>query len=75
MTAGLPEIPSGPLDRMPSGFATSSEREQLLRTVLADAGVVLGAYDEVIVRWLVAVPDWSTFAAVVSWIVRAAKHP
>lgn len=73
MTPDLPAIPSGPVDRMPAGFGTAAEREALLRGVLADANVALGAYDEVIVRWLATGPDWWTFATLVSWIRRAAR--
>jgi len=74
MTADLPAIPSDPVDRMPTGFATAAEREAILRQVLADAGLTLGAYDEVIVKWMVNTLDWWTFATVVSWIQRAARE-
>jgi hypothetical protein len=73
VTDDLPVIPDGPVERMPAGFATASEREAILRQVLGDAGVQLGAYDEVTVRWLATGPDWWTFATVVSWIQRAAE--
>ena len=72
MTAGVPAIPDGPIHRSPAGFATTSEREQLLRQTLADAGVTVGAYDDVIVRWLASTPDWPTFAVLTSWVKRAA---
>jgi hypothetical protein len=67
-------IPHGPLDSRPDGYATTSERETLLRQLLADASVRLGAYDEVTVRWLATSPDWWTFAGIASLIRRAARE-
>lgn len=74
MTTDLPAIPVGPIDRKPSGSATTSEREELLRQVLADAGVELGADDERIVTWFADCVDWSTFAVIASWVRRAARE-
>ena len=74
MTADTPAIPDGPLDRMPAGFATGAERDQLLRQTLAEAGVELGAYDEVIVKWMVNTLDWWTLATIASLIRRAARE-
>lgn len=65
-------IPTGPLDREPDGYLPGTEREALLRRILADAGVQLGRYDEAMVAWL-ADWDWSTFAAITSLIQRAAS--
>jgi hypothetical protein len=72
MTADPPNIPAGPIDTEPIGFRPSREQEATLRSILADAGVELGAYDERIVRWFADFADWSTFAVIASWIQRAA---
>lgn len=59
---------------MPAGYATGAERDQMLRQTLADAGVELGAYDEVIVKWMVNTLDWWTLATIASLIRRAARE-
>lgn len=71
MTADPPHIPVGPIDTEPVGFRPSREQEATLRSILAAAGVELGAYDERIVRWF-AGWDWGMFAVIASWIQRAA---
>jgi hypothetical protein len=73
MTADPPNIPAGPIDTEPIGFRPSREQEAILRDTLAAAGVELGAYDERTVRWFAEFADWSTFAVIASWIVRAAN--
>ena len=69
-----PAIPTGPIDREPSGFRPSAEMEAILRDTLTAADVELGAYDERIVRWFAQFADWSTFAVITSWIARANKQ-
>ncbi|MEU1273034.1 hypothetical protein [Streptomyces sp. NPDC005799] len=71
MTAAIPD---GPLDSRPDGYATAAERDAILRQLLTDANVRLGAYDEVTVRWLVNTLDWWTFAGVASLIRQAARE-
>lgn len=73
MTADPPGIPAGPIETEPIGYRPSAEQEAILRSVLAAAGVELGAYDERIVSWLADFADWSTFAVIASWIGRAAS--
>ena len=74
MTANLPPIPTGPLEVAPPGFQPAEAQAILLRQVLTEAGVELGAYDERIVAWL-ATWSWSTVAPVLAWIKQAAKGP
>ena len=63
MTADLPGIPSARIDAEPLDYPTpgvypaAAAREALLRAVLADAGVELGAYDERIVAWFADFAD------------------
>lgn len=77
----LPGIPSGRIDREPLDYPTPGvfpsaiEREGLLRDVFRAAGVELGLYDERIAAWLAQTSDWSTFAVIASWIMRAASGP
>lgn len=68
-----PNIPAGPIEAEPIDYRPSAEQEAILRSILAAAGVELGAYDERIVRWFAQLADWSTFAVVASWIRRAAS--
>lgn len=68
-----PGIPAGPIESAPVGFRPSREQEAVLRSVLAAAGVELGAYDERIVSWFAEFADWGTFGVITSWIVRAAN--
>ncbi|NUQ99158.1 MAG: hypothetical protein HOY79_22250 [Streptomyces sp.] len=78
MNAGANGIPTEPIQKEPIAYPTpgvfpsATEREGILRDVFRTAGVELGAYDERIARWLVETADWSTFAVMVSWVVRAA---
>lgn len=71
MTATPPGIPAGPIHTEPLDYRPSAEQEAILRSVLAAAGVELGAYDERIVSWFAELADWSTFAVIASWIGRA----
>lgn len=64
------QIPDGPIETPPNGFAPSAEQRQVLLDVLAEAGFELGAYDLRLVEWL-AGWDWSTVATIASWIKRA----
>lgn len=64
-----PELPDGPLEDEPRGFIPREQRERMLREALDT--VVLGAYDERIVQWVLDVPDYATFTAIASWIDRA----
>jgi hypothetical protein len=62
-----------PIDREPRGYPyLSKENEALLRDTLAAAGVELGAYDDLILRWL-AKWEFGTVAVVASWITRAER--
>lgn len=71
MTADPPNIPTGPIHTEPLDYRPSAEQEAILRNILADAGVELGAYDERIVQWFAAFADGGTFAVVASWMQRA----
>lgn len=73
MTADPPSIPTGPIDAEPLDHRPSAEQEAILRSILDDAGVELGAYDERIQQWFAQFADWGTFAVVASWIRRAAN--
>ena len=61
-------IPTGPIDKSPTGFLPAATQEELLRDVLR--GVDLGVYDDRIVKWL-AGWDASTVLTVASLIYRA----
>jgi hypothetical protein len=62
-----------PVDHEPRGcLFLGKESEALLRTTLAEAGVELGEYDDLILRWL-AMWEFGTVAVVASWIIRAAR--
>jgi hypothetical protein len=62
-----------PIDREPRGYPyLSKENEALLRDTLATAGVELGEWDDLILRWL-AKWEFGTVAVVASWIVRTAR--
>lgn len=74
MTADRPSIPDGPIEVAPVGFRPSGEQAVLLRELLIQAGVELGAYDERMVAWVASL-DWPTVAPIASWIRRAAKLP
>jgi hypothetical protein len=73
-------IPGGPIERAPldypapGNFPSAAEREAILRQVLANAGVQIGAYDHLIVRWFAEYADWPTFAVITSWIKRAGQR-
>lgn len=68
-------IPDGPIERPgPKGFRPDDEQEVILRDALRAAGVELGTHDEHIVKWL-AGWEWSTVAAVASWVKRAGSRP
>lgn len=67
-----PELPDGPLDEEPDRYLTREQRERMLREALDT--VVLGAYDERIVQWVLDVPDYATFTAIASWVDRAFGH-
>jgi hypothetical protein len=71
MTADPFNIPTGPIHTEPLDHRPSAEQETILRSILADAGVELGAYDERILRWLAQFADWGTFAVIASWVRRA----
>jgi hypothetical protein len=73
VTADPFNIPTGPIDFEPLDHRPSAEQEAILRSILATAGVELGAYDERILQWLAQFADWGTFAVIASWIVRAAN--
>lgn len=67
-------IPTGPIDREPLLPGESdTDREAVLRDVLAAAGVELGTYDDRIVRWAGSTLDWGTLATITSWVKRAAQ--
>jgi hypothetical protein len=62
-----------PIDREPRGYPfLAKENEALLRDTLANAGVELGEWDDLILRWL-AKWEFGTVAVVASWIVRTAQ--
>src|SRR5215207_4257417 len=62
-----------PIDREPRSYPfLSKENEALLRETLAAAGVELGEYDDLILRWL-AKWEFGTVAVVASWITRAER--
>src|ERR671910_737444 len=62
-----------PIDREPRGYPyLAKENEALLRDTLAAAGVELGEYDDLILRWL-ANWEFGTVAVVASWITRAER--
>ena len=63
----LPEVPQGPIEKAPGGFAPHAEQQRLLLEALD--GVELGDYDRTIVRWL-AGWDWQTVAPIVSLLRR-----
>lgn len=73
-------IPTDPIDREPLDYPTPGvypsaiEREGILRDAFRAAGIELGTYDDRIARWLAQTSDWSTFAVMVSWVVRAAQR-
>jgi hypothetical protein len=69
-----PEVPQGPIETAPVGFAPREEYQRLLLEAMAAAGMELGAYDRVMVRWLAGL-DWPTVAPIVSWLLRAAEAP
>ncbi|MFE7237197.1 hypothetical protein [Streptomyces sp. NPDC057580] len=71
MTADPFGVPADPIVAEPRGSRPFDEQEVILRDTLQAAGVELGEYDEVILRWL-AGWEWSTVATVASWINRAA---
>ena len=60
--------PAGPLDADPGGFVPGAERLAVLAGVLD--GVVLGARDRRVARWLAGL-DTATALAIASWIARA----
>ncbi|MFF7966720.1 hypothetical protein ACFZC3_15310 [Streptomyces sp. NPDC007903] len=64
------EIPTGPVEKEPTGFAVSEAQETALRDTLTAAGVSLGAYDDVVIEWL-SRWDWSTVSTITSWACRA----
>jgi hypothetical protein len=72
MNAAPWDVPDGPVDQAPTGYAATSECEEILRHALTTAGVELGSHDERIVQWM-ANWDWPTVATVTSWITRAAQ--
>ena len=60
-----------PIDREPRGYPyLGEENEALLRDTLATAGVELGEWDDLILRWLTKW-EFGAVAVVASWIVRA----
>lgn len=69
-------LPTGPIDREPLGAQHRGAREQedVLRQVLADAGVRLGVYDEQLVSWFAQFADNGTFNTIASWVQRAAQN-
>lgn len=72
-------LPTGPVASAPrperdakgNMLHGGEHQADVLRAVLADAGVELGAYDEHMLRWFADLTDWQTFATVASWIRRA----
>lgn len=73
MTA-TPPIPTGPIEVAPPGFQPAEAQAILLRQVLAEAGVELGAYDQYVVGWL-SRWEWQKVTPILSWIKQAAKGP
>jgi hypothetical protein len=62
-----------PIDREPRGYPyLAKENEALLRDTLATAGVKLGEWDDLILRWL-AKWEFGTIAVVASWVTRASR--
>ena len=62
-----------PIDREPRGYPfLRKENEALLRDTLAAAGVELGEWDDLILRWL-ANWEFGTVAVVASWVTRASR--
>ena len=72
MTAQAWDVPDGPVDQPPTGYTPEREQQEVLLHALRTAGIQLGAYDEVILRW-VAGWDWPTVAVITSWITRASQ--
>ena len=68
MSAGLPEVPAGPLQSSPGGFVPAAERSVILAGVLA--GIELGTWDRRVAGWLAGL-DTSTALTIASWIARA----
>ena len=68
MSAARPEIPAGPVEAAPRGFAPEGERAEILAGVLA--GIELGAWDRRIAAWL-AGWDAATVLTIASWVGRA----
>lgn len=64
------QIPAGPIETEPRGFAPTAEQIDQLLDVLQQAGVELGDHDRRIVAW-VANWEWSTVATIASWARRA----
>jgi hypothetical protein len=64
----MAEVPRGPVETPPPGFAPQAEQARILAGVLA--GIELGAWDRRIVEWLAG---WDTCTAltVASLIARA----
>lgn len=69
-------VPTGPVQTEPRGFVSGPDQHEQLLAVLADAGVELGAYDQLIAEWLAVSPgqDWGTVATIASWVKRAGGH-
>lgn len=64
-----PKLPDGPLDEEPDRYLTREQRERMLREALDT--VVLGAYDDQVVQWVLDVPDYAVFTAIASWVERS----
>ena len=64
----MAEVPRGPVEAPPRGFAPKAEQARILAGVLA--GIELGAWDRQIVQWL-AGWDTCTVLTVASLIARA----
>jgi hypothetical protein len=63
-----------PIDHEPRGYPfLRKENEALLRDTLAAAGVELGEWDDLILRWL-ANWEFGTVAVVASWVTRASSQ-
>jgi hypothetical protein len=62
-----------PIDCEPPGYPfLCKENEALLRGTIATAGVRLGEYDDLILRWA-AKGEFGTVAGVASWVTRTAR--
>ena len=68
MIAARPQVPAGPVEAAPRGFAPEAELAGILAGALR--GIELGAWDRRIAAWL-AGWDTSTVLTVASWIARA----